>query len=121
MNTELRRKMATARKQHRCSLCTGYIEQGDKYERATLVYDSQIGDFLTCENCLDDSILEQVYTYWGDEGGVNDEDAYEWALDCTLYPYGIPADELDAAKRLIDRHLAAIQPVRNPSTFGGAA
>ena len=121
MNIELRRKTATAREQHQCSLCTACIRAGEAYERATLIYDGQIGDFLTCNACIDGRILGRVCDYWGLDEGVTDEDAYEWALECTLYPDGIPADEIEAAWRLIDRHLAAIQPVRNPSTFGGAA
>lgn len=106
MNTELRHKIVTARKQHQCSLCLARIQPGEKYERATLIYDGQIGDFLTCETCIDDRILGRVFDYWGLDEGVTDEDAYEWALECTLYPDGVDADELEAAQRLIDRHLA---------------
>lgn len=113
MNVELRRKMVTARKQHRCSLCTHRIRPGEEYERATLIYDGRIGDFLTCNACIDDRIPGRVYDYWGGEEGVNDEDAYEWALDCTSNPGGVPADEIDAARRFIDRYEAATQYTNN--------
>lgn len=121
MSTELRRQMVTARKQHQCSLCLTYIRAGEAYERATLIYDNQIGDFLTCKTCIDDRILGRVFNYWGRDECVNDEDAYDWAIDRTLYPEGISAYEFDAAIRFIDRRLDAIQPVRNPSKFEGSA
>lgn len=130
MNIELRRKMVTARKQHQCSLCTGHIQPGEKYERATLLYDSQIGDFLTCKTCIDDRILGRVYDYWGLDEGVTDEDAYEWACELMACGGGSDSDEVNAAKRYLERYHTAYQPVgipdrfeppRNPSRFGGAA
>ncbi|MDU7384094.1 MAG: hypothetical protein E7L06_08315 [Schaalia turicensis] len=132
MSTELSREFSTAKKQHQCSLCTAYIHAGAVYEHATFTHNGQAYEFIICRDCIVDQILGHAADYWGHSGGdgLNSDDAYAWALDRTSYPDGVPADEIAAAWRLIDRHLAAIQsvgnpdkiePVKNPSTFGGEA
>lgn len=132
MSAELSREFGTAIKQHQCSLCTAYIHTGAIYEHATFTYNGQVYEFHICGGCVIDQILGYAGEYWGHSSGdgLNSDDAYAWALDRTSYPDGVPADEIAAAWRLIDRHLATIQsvrnpdtiePVRNPSTFGGAA
>lgn len=130
MNTELRRKIVTARKQHQCSLCLARIHAGEKYERATLIYDRTIYDFLTCTPCLDDNIIGYADRMLGYDDGVDDEIACEWACEVMTYGSGRDSDEVNAAKRYLDRYYVATQPVRNPDTiepvknpdrFGGAA
>lgn len=130
MNTELRHKMVTARKQHQCSLCIGRIRPGEEYERATIIWDNQIGDFLTCQPCLDDGIIGYADRMFGYDDGVEDEIAGEWAWEVITYPVGHSDEEIAAAKRYRARRNTAAQPVgnpdrfqppRNPSKFGGAA
>ncbi|WP_297739660.1 hypothetical protein [uncultured Tessaracoccus sp.] len=106
MSTELSCEIVTARKRHQCSLCTAYIEPGEKYQRETFVDDGLFASFLTCQPCLVDNVAEHADRMFGYDDGVDDEIAYEWAIDRTSYPDGVPADEIAAAWRLIDRHLA---------------
>lgn len=40
-----------ARKEHRCMFCGGTIKVGQKYERQTNVYDGQVYDWITHEEC----------------------------------------------------------------------
>lgn len=117
MITELRRKMVTARKQHQCSLCTGRIRPGEKYERATLIHDGHIYDFLTCQPCRDDDIIWHADRMFGYDDGVDDEIAYEWACEVMAYGSGRGSDEVNAAKRYLERYHTAYQPVRNPDRF----
>ena len=42
-----------ARVQHRCSECGGAIAIGDKYERATGMWDGRINRFKTCLPCVE--------------------------------------------------------------------
>lgn len=130
MSIELRHRMVTARKQHQCSLCTDSIRPGEEYERATIIYDGRIGDFLTCQPCLDDNVTRHADRMFGYDDGVDDEIAYEWACEVMAYGSGMGSDEVKAAKRYLERYHTAYQPVRipdrlepprNPSTFGGAA
>lgn len=130
MSIELRRKMVTARKQHQCSLCTGRIRPGEKYERATLIHDGHIYDFLTCQPCRDDDIIWHADRMFGYDDGVDYEIAGEWAWEVITYPVGHSDEEIAAAQRYGARRNTATQPVgnpdkiepaRNPSTFGGAA
>lgn len=105
MGQELSRKIVTARKQHTCSLCTGRIHAGDKYERATIVHDGCIYDFLTCAPCIDDNVMHWVYTHWWGrfEDGIGEEDAYEWATELVAYSEGSDPVEVNAAKRYLAR------------------
>ena len=130
MNTELRRKMVTARKQHQCSLCTAYIHAGERYQREEFVEDGLFASFLTCQPCLNDGVLGHADRMFGYDDGVDDEVAYEWAWEVVTYLDGHSEDEIAAAERYLDRYRAAsqpvrnpdtIEPVRNPSKFGGAA
>lgn len=129
MSIELRRKIVTARKQHQCSLCLARIHAGEKYERATLIHDETIYDFLTCTLCLDDNIIGYADRMFGYDDGVNDEIAYEWACEVMAYGSGRDPGEVNSAKRYLERYYAATQPLknhgmieppRNSSTFGGA-
>lgn len=130
MSTELRCKIVTARKQNQCSLCTGRIRPGERYERATLIHDGQIYDFLTCMPCVEDDVVGRTDRMFGYDDGVDDEIAYEWACEVEYDQEGRSAHEIKAAKRYLERRDKAAQPagnpdtsepVRNPSTFGGAA
>src|ERR1700676_4618936 len=43
----------TARKEHRCYECSGRILPGEKYQYSFGKWDGDIGEFHTCERCLD--------------------------------------------------------------------
>jgi hypothetical protein len=45
--------MRKARKQHKCDECSGLIVPGDKYEYVSGKWEYTVGDFKTCERCLD--------------------------------------------------------------------
>lgn len=106
MNTELSCEIVTARKQHQCSLCTAYIYPGDTYERATLLVDNGIAGFLTCGACLDDDVVGYADRMFGYINGVDDEIAYEWACEVMAYGGGRDSDEVNAAKRYLERRNA---------------
>lgn len=88
----------TARKTHRCSLCTGPISLGETYSRQTLVYDGQVYDWLECSACEADEIVSLVAEWTYSEDGINPEAAYEWATDTARYSRR-PADILPALPR----------------------
>ena len=56
----------TAKKQHRCCECRGFIEQGEKYQRFKGLWGGSWGLFKTCFDCV--SIRSQI-----DEGRRWDE------------------------------------------------
>ena len=95
----LREANPTARKAHRCSLCTGPINVGETYSRRTLVYDGQVYDWLDCYACQTDKIVNLVAEWAYGEDSVYPETAYEWATETASYP----GNQTDAAKRYLDR------------------
>ena len=96
----LRDTTPTARKQHRCSSCRGPINVGEKYSRATLIYDEAIYDWLDCPACVADSITNRVYDWSNSADGVTHEGAYEWAVEQVIH--GNPDDQR-AAKAWLER------------------
>lgn len=42
-----------AHKKHKCMLCGGTIEIGEKYERQTVAHDGTVNDFINHERCSD--------------------------------------------------------------------
>ena len=97
----LRETRPTARKAHRCSLCTGPISPGETYSRRTLVYDGQVYDWRECSACEADEIVSLVADWTFSEDGIDPETAYEWATETARYP-GLPSAVV-AAKRYLDR------------------
>ena len=95
----LREANPTARKAHRCSLCTGPINVGETYSRRTLVNDGQVYDWLECYACHTDKIVSLVaeWTHSGD--GISPDIVYEWATETASHP----GSQTDAAKRYLDR------------------
>lgn len=91
----------TARKPHRCDLCTAAIHPGEQYHLGTYAGDC-IYDWKTCRGCEADSITNRVWR-WGamtwDEG-VGPEDAHEWANDQA--GHGAP-DDARAARAFLER------------------
>ena len=70
----------TARKGHRCQVCTVLIKAGDRYHVSTCIYDGRIYDFKTCDACEADGILAEVWHWCGmPDEGVAAEEAHEWA------------------------------------------
>ena len=104
----LREAHPTARKAHRCSLCTGPISPGETYSRRTLVYDRQVYDWRECSACEADEIVSLAAEWTFSEDGIDPETAYEWATETARYPRR-PADSL-AAKRYLDRATRKDQP-----------
>lgn len=98
----LRRLTVTARKRHRCSLCTGRINAGERYERATNVYDGRIYDWLTCQPCMDDDVLLLADLWARPDNGVDEDIACEWAVEVVI-DESRPAFEREAAGRYLDR------------------
>ena len=81
MPTLLHEARPTARKEHRCSCCSGAIRSGLPYKRETYVYDGHVYDWKVCEPC--EPVTDLV---WGwvapfPEEGINFEDYVEWARD----------------------------------------
>jgi hypothetical protein len=46
-------KIRNARKRHRCCECAGFVEPGEKYERAVGCYEGSMWESVTCIRCLD--------------------------------------------------------------------
>lgn len=66
-----------ARKEHKCMFCGGTIKVGQKYNRQTNVYDGQIYDWITHEECS--TIAHKLDMYDGcDDDGLDNESF----LDC---------------------------------------
>lgn len=98
--TNLGETTPTARKNHRCSLCTGPIRPSEKYYRATLIYDERIYDWLTCRVCVADRVLTHADRWSCSDDGVDAETAHAWA--CEQARHGTPTEQ-DAAKRFLQR------------------
>ena len=85
MPTTLRESTPTARKTHRCSLCLGTIQPGEKYQLFVNVYDGELYRWKECFPCKPVGKL-----LWSkdlcDSEGYNDDDAFEWARDCAEHP-----------------------------------
>lgn len=63
-------KIVTARKKHRCMLCGGVIEKGEKYNRATII-DGDIYDFICHKHC---KALMSLLDMEDDGDGINEND-----------------------------------------------
>lgn len=82
MVTQLRQSTPVARKAHRCGMCNGSVQPGERYHRSTNLFDGRVYDFITCSPCESDGILAEVHAWCGSPWeGVSAEDAYEWAHD----------------------------------------
>lgn len=75
-----------ARKLHRCGTCTGVIEAGQRYVRASLVHDGRVYDWVTCHACDDDAVTNRVclWAHSWDEGATP-EMAHEWATEAVIH------------------------------------
>ncbi|WP_298546754.1 hypothetical protein [uncultured Parabacteroides sp.] len=65
-----------SRKEHKCMFCGGTIKVGQKYDRQTNVYDGQIYDWITHEECS--TIAHKLDMYDDcDDNGLDDESFLE--------------------------------------------
>lgn len=71
-------KNVTAKKSHRCMLCGGVIEKGEKYNRQTIVYDGDIYDCICHIHCVSLMSLLDMEDY-GD--GINENDFVGYVQD----------------------------------------
>lgn len=81
MPTLLRERRPTARKTHHCEDCNGPIPVGTKYNRATLIYDGHVYDWVTCDPC--DALVNTVWR-WVDpvsDEGIGRDEFLEWARE----------------------------------------
>ena len=105
MPTLLHEGRPTARKDHRCSCCTGLIRAGLPYVRETYVGDGHVYDWLVCDPC---DALDSVVWRWADrpaDEGIDRDDYIEWAREHLSDP-----QHGDAAHALLVR---AGQPVED--------
>ena len=85
MITELNMSYPTARKEHKCMWCGGTIKAGEKYERATNIYDGQIYDFVCHLECRKATGLLNMFDY--DMGDGVDEECFVQCLQDWLYEH----------------------------------
>lgn len=75
----LSRKTVRARKQHSCMLCHKVaVEPGQEYERATLIYDGRIYDWVNCAPC--DALVRFVVD-WAVDDEISEDTVYDWARE----------------------------------------
>ena len=99
---QLKQLHPIARKEHICMLCGGIIENGEKYERQTNLYEGIIYDFVSHEKCqtvamdlgmydhLDTDGLTDLnfrdniesYVYNNHYDNINDDIDKDWQLPC---------------------------------------
>lgn len=105
MMTELNTSYPTARKEHKCMFCGGTIEVGEKYERATIIYDGHIYDWVNHLECrtvagrldmfdndmgegIDGEQFVQYLQEWLYDHHYNDEtDTYDEGFDPDIMSY----------------------------------
>lgn len=75
----LDQKERTARKQHTCCYCEGYIEKGEKYDWAKLAYDGLIYEWKAHKECS--LIASEIWEYVDPDDGMTHEDFMEGAQD----------------------------------------
>lgn len=73
----LRVSNPVARKRHLCNLCWVRIEPGQRYNRAVMLGDEGLYEWLMCSECVPVGSLVASWVWWGD--GYTEEDAVEWA------------------------------------------
>lgn len=52
-------KQQKARKEHKCCECRGYIQPGETYQKIWGIWDGDVGNFKTCQDCQ--AIRESEY------------------------------------------------------------
>ena len=72
MITVLKVSHPVARKEHRCLLCNGTINKGQRYYRQTCVYDAAPYDWIEHDECHE--VARELYMYRDcDDEGLTDE------------------------------------------------
>ena len=115
MITTLNESYPTARKEHKCMWCGGTIKVGEKYERQTLKYDSQIYDWVCHFECRKITGLLNMFDYDYDGDGINENDFQEciqqylyehhYNNDTDIYDEGFDPDKFsyhDIVLRIIE-------------------
>lgn len=88
MVTQLHEGTRTARKVHRCGMCSQTIKVGERHHVSTNVWDGRVYDWRECAGCARDSICSYVHDWSGCyyEEGVGYEQAAEWADEAVGWP-----------------------------------
>lgn len=68
MLTILRETFPTAKKEHTCEFCYGKIRINQKYVRQTNVYDGEVYDYITHQECKEVAHELRMYDDCSDEG-----------------------------------------------------
>lgn len=79
----LRTAHPIARKRHSCMFCGNPIEPGQKYERQTNVYDGDVYDWCTHEECIEVAHKLDMYDDCDDNG--LDEESFRDNLNAYVY------------------------------------
>lgn len=64
----LKTKTPTAKKEHKCDLCSGKIQVGEKYRRTTCLFDGTVYDWLSHLECSKVSSKLDMYDRCWDDG-----------------------------------------------------
>lgn len=82
-----------ARKQHTCMWCGSIIEVGERYHRDTCLYDGQIYDWLSHNECRK---ITGLLNMEDDDSGIHDEDFRNAILDYVYeHHYNSETEEFD--------------------------
>lgn len=80
MSYPLRSSKPVARKGHACSTCYGPIYKGERYDRAVLLGDDGLYEWLTCPRCF--GLSSCVLAWLADAyEGYTPDDVSEWARE----------------------------------------
>jgi hypothetical protein len=95
----LSRKTVRARKQHTCMLChQTAAEPGQEYERATLIYDGRIYDWVNCTAC---EALMPFVTDWANDDEIGEDTVDEWARETAWEADSTPDSQSDEQKAAV--------------------
>ncbi len=67
----LRHTTPVARKEHRCMFCGDLIKPGEQYDRATMLDDDGIYDWIAHAECI--QLAHALHLFSDREGGLTDE------------------------------------------------
>lgn len=70
-----------ARKRHECDLCSGTIEPGEVYDRASYIGESGPYTWKMCLPCVEVGSALVRADYYDIDWGYGPDDAWAWALD----------------------------------------
>jgi hypothetical protein len=96
----------TARKEHKCSLCHGIIQKGEKYhdKAGNLIDESYVYSAKECEACQ--PVIDEFMASCNDGEGYCEEYIQEWWRDVKCYDCKhrfLPCKPDDDCKKLLQR------------------